>query len=171
MRPIGTFARDRRGAALTEFAVLLPVMLALYLGMTELVQAYQAQKKATNVAATIGDLVTQDTAVTDATLAGVFTAGEMVMAPFPTAPLRQRLTHFTADKNGVVKADWSASRNWTAAAAATVPAGMLAPNESIVVSNVVYTFDSPVEWFLPHGATITQTGYYRPRLSPKVDKK
>lgn len=171
MKPITTFVRDRRGAALAEFALVLPVMLALYLGMTELVQAFQAQKKATGVAATIADLATQDTSVTDATLAGIFTAGEMVMSPFPKAALRQRLAHVSADKDGVVTTDWTAARNWSGGAAAAVPDGMLGPNESIVVASIVYEFESPVDWFLPNGAKIKQTAYYRPRLSSKVEKK
>lgn len=41
----------------------------------------------------------------------------------------------------------------------------------MVVASIAYQFESPVDWFLPNGANITQTAYYRPRLSPKVEKK
>lgn len=171
MTSVRSLLRDRRGVAAVEFALLLPVMIALYLGMAELVQAYQAQKKTTDVAATIGDLASQDTAVTDAALAGIFTAGEMVIQPFDKSGLRQRLASVSADKDGNIVVDWTSARNWTGGAAPTVPAGMLGPNESVIVSDVVYDYDSPLDFVLSGVTTIKQRGYYRPRLSAKVEKR
>ncbi len=53
------FLRDRRGAAMTEFALLLPVMLALLAGMSELSRAFDHWRKLTLLARTVADLVSQ----------------------------------------------------------------------------------------------------------------
>ncbi|MCZ3030309.1 pilus assembly protein, partial [Acinetobacter baumannii] len=51
--------RDRRGSALTEFAVILPVLLAIWAGMTELAHAIDEWRKLTLLARTVADLTAQ----------------------------------------------------------------------------------------------------------------
>ncbi|MGX7707439.1 TadE/TadG family type IV pilus assembly protein [Methylobacterium sp. Gmos1] len=53
------FLRDRRGAATLEFALLLPVMLLLLVGMSELSRAFDNWRKLTLLARTVADLVSQ----------------------------------------------------------------------------------------------------------------
>ena len=51
--------RERRGVSAVEFALLLPFMLTLYLGGTEITQAITIKRKTTIVTRTIGDFVAQ----------------------------------------------------------------------------------------------------------------
>src|SRR5262245_11301930 len=54
---------DERGVSAVEFATLLPLMLALYLGAVEVSQGIGADRKVTLTARTVADLVSQISSV------------------------------------------------------------------------------------------------------------
>jgi Flp pilus assembly protein TadG len=54
----GALARDTRGVSAVEFALLLPLMIALYLGAVELSQGIAADRKVTLTTRTIADPTT-----------------------------------------------------------------------------------------------------------------
>ena len=62
-------ARDSRGVAAVEFALLLPILLLLYFGVVELTQGVMTQQRANHVAATVGDLVSQSSSLASADVA------------------------------------------------------------------------------------------------------
>ena len=62
------FHRDERGVSAVEFALLAPFMIALYLGSVQLTLGLTADRKVSQVANSVADLVTQDDFVTDADL-------------------------------------------------------------------------------------------------------
>jgi Flp pilus assembly protein TadG len=81
---------DERGIAATEFALLMPVLLLLYLGGYELTRIISANEKLTLFTRTLGDLSARaDNASpsvdTMATIAGAATA---IMRPFDTSGLQ-----------------------------------------------------------------------------------
>src|SRR5688572_9758585 len=63
---IRRFVRDRRGVSVLEFALILPVMLTLFLGGTEVTQGITIKRKTTIVTRSLADLVAQDFSVNDA---------------------------------------------------------------------------------------------------------
>ena len=65
------FAADRSGVSAIEFAFILPLMLALYLGGIELGDAYSVKRKVTRVTSSLSDLVTQSKAISDADIAAI----------------------------------------------------------------------------------------------------
>ena len=85
------FRRDQRGVAAVEFALIAPVLIAMYFGLAEYCQAMMADRKATHVASSIGDLVAQSDQVTAADLADIFAIGKPLIAPFPTTDLKIRV--------------------------------------------------------------------------------
>ena len=76
------FVRDRRGIAAIEFAMVVPLMLAMYLGTMEMSGGISVNKKVSRVSATVADLVTQQTSVTKADLEGILKIGEAVLFPY-----------------------------------------------------------------------------------------
>jgi Flp pilus assembly protein TadG len=54
------FAKDGKGVAATEFALLLPVMLAMYIGAVEVTEAYYVDRRLTMTTRVAGDLVARD---------------------------------------------------------------------------------------------------------------
>lgn len=92
-RTLARLARRLRlnqgGVAAVEFALILPLMLLIYLGSAEVTQALMASRKATLVAGTLADLISQQqngVNVTDADLTNAFAAGAAIMAPFSAGP-------------------------------------------------------------------------------------
>ena len=58
-RFVAHFRNARGGLAATEFALIAPVMLAIYFGVTELCDGLTANMKVTGVASAAGDLYAQ----------------------------------------------------------------------------------------------------------------
>ena len=68
-------ARDRRGIAATEFAVIVPLMLVMFFGTVEFSSGVAVDRKVTLIARTLSDLTSQAlNNVNDAYLQNVFTA-------------------------------------------------------------------------------------------------
>lgn len=170
IRGLARFGGDRRGGAALEFALLLPILISLQLGSVELVRAFEAQRRIAHVAAAMADVISQGTTVTTAQLSDAMIAGDVLVAPLPTAPLGLRISSITADARGVASVDWTVNQNWTGAAAPSIPAGYLGPNESAIVADVSYDWDSPLKYLLPNTIHFVRHAYVRPRLSAQVQK-
>ena len=53
----------------------------------------------------------------------------------------------------------------------TVPSGLLtAAGDSVILSEVQYSYDSPVDYFIPNAVTFNKKFYLRPRKSDTVAK-
>lgn len=76
---------DQGGAAAMEFAILIPVLLALYLGGFDISRKVNASSKLTQGAQTLSDLTSQETTGQDqpgSDISSFITAATAVMAPF-----------------------------------------------------------------------------------------
>jgi Flp pilus assembly protein TadG len=170
-RLLRRFGKDRRGVAAVEFALIAPIMVLLYCGMAELCQAVIAERKADHVASAIGDLVSQTNAVTTADLADIFSVGNTIMAPFPSATLQMRITSVTADNSGTPRVDWSHGSGsltpFATGAAISIPVTMTA-GESIVMSESAYQYSSVLQYLLPNVLNYNEAYYLRPRRSDSV---
>jgi Flp pilus assembly protein TadG len=167
-------ARDKRGVSAVEFALIAPALIAFYFGLAELTQAMMAERRTSHAASSIGDLVAQSTQISDATLTDVFTIARAVMSPFPTTTLKMRVTSIVADSAVSPKVAWSKGDGLTALAddsTQTVPSGLLtAEGDSVILSEVEYSYDSPVDYFVPNAVTFSKKFYLRPRKSDNVAK-
>lgn len=162
--------RDRRGVSAVEFALIAPMLLVLYAGLSELCQAMIAERRAGHVASAIGDLVAQTETVSTGDLNDIFAIGKTIMNPFPQAPLKARITSITADANKTTKVDWSRGSGMGALAAGasvTVPLD-LAAGDSVVMAETSYAYTSPIKYILPNAMNFEETFYLRPRRSDKV---
>ena len=82
------FASQEKGIAAVEFALTLPIMLALFVGVTQVGEAVSISHKVTVTARTITDLVTREySPLTAAQLNIDLQAVAQVMAPFPATTL------------------------------------------------------------------------------------
>jgi len=169
-----SFRDDREGVSAVEFALIAPIMILFYFGMSEICQGFMAQKRTEHVASTIADLVAQEETVSTATLTDIFTVAAQILKPYPTTTLRQRLTSVTKNvTTGIAKVDWSASSNWTTRATAstvTLPANLIANGDSVIMAEVEYPYSSPFNYVMPSSITFTKTYYLRPRQSTAVTK-
>ncbi|RZJ81149.1 MAG: pilus assembly protein [Brevundimonas sp.] len=158
--------RDRRGVSAVEFALLAPVMIAFYFGMAEFCQGYMAQKRMGHVAATVADLVAQSSTLSGSNVDDFFTVGALVMKPFSASPLKQRVSNITVNSSGVAKVIWSRGTGLTArptGSNVTLPTGLLANGESVIMAEATYDYDSPVDYLMPSITKFSHSYYLRPR--------
>lgn len=84
-RPRASFRRDASGASAIEFALILPVMLTLFAGMTEMTHAIDNWRKVTLLARTVADLTSQgdkQNPISSTTMNDILAASTMVLRPF-----------------------------------------------------------------------------------------
>jgi Flp pilus assembly protein TadG len=171
------FLTDRRGVAAVEFAMIAPIMLLFYFGLAEFTQAMIAERHAIRTASAIGDLIAQNSEIT-ATGAGgvsdVFAIADTLMKPFPTSgKMKLCVASISADANGAKTVDWSQNKNDSTCPAkntkiTTVSSDLLAANQSVIMSRVIYSYTSPVNQAMKVNPTFTKTFYLRPRRSTTV---
>lgn len=174
MRRRGLISRltsDERGVSAVEFALIAPVMIAFYFGMAEFCQGYMAQKRMGHVSAMVADLVAQEETVATANLDDIFQIGELIMKPFPTTSLKQRVSSVT-QTSGVARVTWSRGHGGMVARAANevivLPVGLISNGESIIVSEATYDYDSPVDYLMPPVTQFSHIYYLRPRTVDTV---
>lgn len=165
-----SFGRDQRGGAALELGLILPFLAVLHLAVGEFVQAWQVRTRVAQVAATISDITAQARSVTTDDLNDIFTAGDILLSPNPTGTLGSRLTSMSANASGVVTADWTISDNYHGGGV-SLPSGFLAPNESVIVADVVYRYEPMFDLFMNAGFDMRHTSYARPRVTMKVERK
>lgn len=166
------FRGDRSGLAAIEFAFIAPIMVTFLLGAAELSNGMVADRKVTQVVATLADLTSQDTEITNSEMSNIFDCGATIMTPLPVGTLGMRVTSIVADASNVPRVAWSSGRSMSARAVnstVTIPAGMLTgPGSSVILAEIEYNFTSPFGEFLVGGVTLQDVFYLRPRRSLTV---
>lgn len=166
--------RDRRGVSAVEFALIAPVMVAMYLGAAELTSALTVDRKITGVANAVADLVAQDDFVTDAEMDDIHAAAAAILAPNRSDTLSLRITSVRMDAEGEIFVDWSESETMPPLTTDTLPplpGGLLAPMNSIVMVEALYPYRTPFHTTIEGAFTLTDTAYLRPRRSPWVRRQ
>ncbi|HMO28076.1 TadE/TadG family type IV pilus assembly protein [Enterovirga sp.] len=91
-RPAGRLRRllrDARGVAAVEFALVLPVLIAFYLGLNEVQPGLSIKRKLTLATRTLADLTTRSGTLTTSDLKSIFGATVAVMRPYDNAGTTQ----------------------------------------------------------------------------------
>lgn len=183
------FRRNSQGVAATEFALLVPAMMSIWVGLVVATDALTADKKVTLLTRTLADMTTQMQAVSQSDLNSIFQATESVMWPQPATRLGMRITSLDIDGANNVWIDWSSvpdnttlRGNYSAMARCTkfdtLPTALKIARTSIVLAEVSMQYQASVATQLVDelfGGTIT-TGemplgdslYMRARQSTKV---
>lgn len=176
---VRSFARDRRGVAALEFALLLPFMITLYVAANETSQALTVYRKVSHTGSTLGDLTSQASTLSTADMNNIMTASTAVMSPFSDSGLKI-VVSAVKKKNNAYAVDWSNAKNttsWTEGAAPpiTIPTGLLNEGEQIIVTQVQYTYVSAFSNFMQdiwgsNSITLKDLSYFRPRVTTSIPK-
>lgn len=183
------FARGRSGVAAVEFALMVPAMISVWVGMVVATDALTSDKKVTLLARTLADMTTQMLAVSQTDLDSIFQATESILWPKPADHLGMRVTAIDIDANGTAFVDWSVVPTnstmrgaYTATARCSsftaLPAGLKVARTSVIYAEVSMDYKASVatqivdELFkgsavggsMPLGDSL----YMRPRQSTKV---
>ncbi len=174
IRPLANLLRRFRGSesgvSAVEFALIAPVMVLLYLGMVEISMALSADRKVTNSASAIADLVAQDDVITDAEMVNILDSSAAIIAPFDVANYSVRISSVSMSLTGDVEVDWSDARGMVARAPGSqpgLPDGVLSAGRSVIWVEVFYDYEAPFRE-ITGDFTIEEEFFLRPRQSLSV---
>lgn len=165
MRRLRHLIAHQSGTALIEFALILPIMITLFLGVFEGTRIVAASMRLANAAQSVADMVAQQSNVTATMMTNFCSGGQLSMTPLPGASLQIAVTEVTNTGAGLT-VDWNDTtcNSATAIANATTLATSLVPNtnDSVIIVQATYAYTSPISYVFAKSYTLTQTTYQRP---------
>jgi Flp pilus assembly protein TadG len=172
MRRLG---RDEGGHALVEAAVLFPILISLFLGISEYSEALTIERRVEATAGTSADLVARLRTVSTADLTQIKPMLDEMILPFPTDTFGLVLTSVVADADNNTTVAWSYAEGASVTQRAvgssvTLPAGLTEPGKSVIFAEVSYTFRSTLATLIIGDVPMTAEAYERPRLTTKIEK-
>src|ERR1700694_3450555 len=180
LRVRGSVARmsdDCNGIAATEFAVIVPMMLVMFLGTVEISSGIAVDRKVKLVARALADLTSQSSAdMNDSFVTNVFTASIAILSPYSATPTQATLSEIYVDSNQIAKIQWSkaatiangaatlATSSHNAGDVVTVPSKLLVKQTYLILGEVSYLYTPAVGYVMgKSGVTLSDASYTRPR--------
>jgi Flp pilus assembly protein TadG len=172
-------ARDNRGNAAVEFAVIVPVMLVMFFGTVEFSSAVAVNRKISMVTQQLADLASRYTTVNDTDMTNFGIIGDAMLTPYPSTPLQATITEIYIDPStGVARAQWSKG-DVPRGPGTTVPvpanliardaANKIVANQYLIFTEASYLYKPAVGYVMGvGGVTLSDKTYMRPRLSSCV---
>jgi Flp pilus assembly protein TadG len=169
---------DKQGMAAIEFAMIVPIMLALFIGSIEFSQAITVDRRITQIASSTADLVAREKTITDAQLTSITDIAKVLMQPYSTTPLRITLTSVGANigNASTTKVCWShnfqgGAATYTKGSTYTLPTGIVDAGGSVVIAEVSYDYTPLIfAYYMPGVTTLKDKFYLKPRVSAQIQK-
>lgn len=186
-RKFASFRSDARGAAAVEFAIIAPLMLALYFVTMELSQGIEANKKVNRIGSMVADLITQNPRTSVAELQAVMKISESILQPYQRSKPEIIVSgiEITPAPNSEVLIKWSrkmdsSSAPYTRNDTTTVPDTLKIPGTFLVRVESKLNYQPVITWSAEakpalglaaafDGLDMSESYYLRPRMSPTVE--
>ncbi len=162
---------DTRGVSAVEFALVAPILFLFYFASIEISLMLSVDRKVTNVASAVGDLVAQDDLVDADEMEAVFAAAGAIMNAANAEALELRVTNVAMDMDGDIGVTWSYARGFSPLACGSVvaiPDGLLTPGQSVVLAEARLDYTPPIGDIVTGPVVLRDEFYLRPRRSAEV---
>jgi Flp pilus assembly protein TadG len=174
------FRRDRRGIAAIEFALIAPLLLAMYFVTMEVSQAIETNKKVGRVGSIVADLVTQQKQVDTNGLDDIMKIASTALMPYNRSSPTVTITAINIT-GGQATVEWSRKLvNGVASASVAKNSVVAVPSSYNIAGNFLVRVDvqlsyHPVITWSPSGKQtlgltaafdsidMSETSYYYPR--------
>ena len=171
--------RDNRGVAAIEFALLLPMLIALLIGCLEVTFKIWSTQKAEKLAVTLADVIAQSKAVTFSDLEKLTSAVDKIMDPFPFGNNGKVIitSIYVAEEETEAKVNWQCTALPTGSTyIATSEMGVkgeeanlppdfeMVPKDNVIVAEVFYTYHPIAPGLMFDEAEIYRRAVFKPRL-------
>lgn len=162
---IKSFLRDSAGLAATEFALILPVMLALLLGLVDVGTALLLGKKNMAASQIVADLLTRQPTATDNDVTDALAAARMAVQPYDTDNLGVDIISIQFQGvNATPTVLWRETVNMDPIDNVdTLVAGLGVQGEGVLVVATQYIFDPLFTHGVLTGRNLTDVAITRPR--------
>jgi Flp pilus assembly protein TadG len=168
-RALGLFARDRRGVSAIEFALLAPVMIALYLGCVEVSDGVSTDRKVTLTAAALANLASQATTISTSDMTNILDASLAIILPYDATKLKITVSciNIDANKNATVK--WSVTRGGSVRSGSiTIPNALKVASSQLVFAEASYAYTPTVGYTITGTLNLADQMYMSPRITAPV---
>jgi Flp pilus assembly protein TadG len=171
----GRFWADPSGLAAVEFALILPVLLLLAIGASEIARFAMLGLKVQHAADTVADLASGSAQLTPAGMTDMFNAVRHIVQPFDAAAQgRVIVSGVSVAGNGPPTILWqcrgpggltATSQVGARGGRATLPGSLtLRDGEAVIVSEMYFNYETALLQLVPT-TTIRRVAFYRPRFA------
>jgi Flp pilus assembly protein TadG len=170
-RGLARFAKERRGLAAVEFALLLPMMMTLFLGSVEVTTGVAVQRKVTLTARALADLSSQFTTIADSDMTNILNASSDIIAPYASNKLASVVSELSINAQGQATVVWSDTLNGTArsvGSTVTIPTNLAVANTYLILGEAQYSYNPSYGYVVTGTLTLTDHIYMRPRQSSSI---
>ena len=158
---------NNSGVAAIEFAMIIPIMAALFVGTYEFSAGVAVDRKVTLMARTLSDLTSQNTEVTDDKLTNFFNASKAIMTPYASTPVEGTITELYINPSTMkARVQWSKGAHaHSAGDIIDIPDALKVGSTYLILSEVKYKYVPSVAWFINKvdGIPLSDISYTRPR--------
>jgi Flp pilus assembly protein TadG len=167
------FVASTQGIAAVEFAVLLPLLLLVFFGITEVGAAIVIKSKVRTAASTVAAIANQYTTITNSDVNAILSAATAIIAPYSTANASVVLTEVTVDTSGKGKVVWSEAQNGTArttGSTVTLPSSIGVANTVLLLGEVNYNYVPAFGYALSGTIALQDILYATPRSGTSITR-
>lgn len=178
---LGRFGRAEAGVAAVEFAMILPIMLILYVGMVEGSTLISIDRKVQTVSGAVGDLVARANGKIDqGTLNDYVKIAGGIMTPYDASKLTQVISQVYVDSSGKATVDWSEAYLGTAlqstgahadGSVIKLPAEMvaIAKEQHVIVSEGKLSYTPLYGIVFDQAVNLSRENFYMPRFGERIE--
>lgn len=165
-------AGDTKGVAAIEFAMIAPIMIALYVGLAEVSMLITSDRKVSHASSVTGDLAAQYETISNNEMSNIMQAAIAVMGTnhARSAHVSVDIISFEKDNSGTINEVGYAKLGSgfpTKYSAAGVSNKLLNKTSGLVVARVKYVYQSNSREFIGH-PSLTETFMLKPRKSATI---
>ncbi|SDT88855.1 TadE/TadG family type IV pilus assembly protein [Stappia sp. ES.058] len=171
---------DTRGVAAVEFALVLPFMLLLFLGMVEMNSALTLDRKVSQTASALADLVAQTDKLSSAQINDLMEISEAMLAPYPSSGIKLVVASVWMKDVNKPQVVWSRGTNtsgWSknSPPPIDIPESLTKQKDTyLIVSQANYTYRPTFaailkDVFSSETIELSDTYFMRPRISTNVE--
>lgn len=159
------FVRDRRGVSAVEFALVAPLMIALYFGCVEISDGVAVDRKVSLTSATLANLVAQSTSLTTTDMNNILDASTAIIQPYSSSNLKMSVYCLSIDANKNVTTKWTATRNGGTGMSVSVPTDLKVASTQLVLAQVSYAYKPIVGYTITGTLTLSDQMFMMPRIT------
>ena len=165
-RRLARAAHDQRGVSAVEFALLAPLMIGLYLGVSEISDGVGADRKVSLTAAALANLTTQVATISSSDMTNILDASSAIIAPYASSKLKMTVSCININASKVASVKWSVTRGGTSnSGSITIPAALAVANSQLILAEVSYAYTPTVGYTISGTLTLSDKMYMSPRIT------
>jgi len=169
---------DRSGVSAIEFVLIFPILVALLAGTVDFGQALIVSRKMNQIAGTLGDMVSQQSAWTSSEINAIIAGSATIIQPFSPTNLTIQVAVVDVAADLTTKVNWAKAYNTTAlaknsASPVAISTDIAEAGVQLITVKATYDLTTPFSTLLKPVTGVTAYHYnktfiMRPRVKDTV---